>query len=63
MTTTVLLRSRVRGNPQARFWRAVGVATLSLTLIIMLKALGDTPWLEKSNLLYSVTTELRGLPD
>jgi putative transposase len=30
---------------------------------IMLKALGDTPWLEKSNLLYSVTTERRGLPD
>jgi hypothetical protein len=28
-----------------------------------LKALGDTPWLEKSNLLYSVTTERRGLPD
>lgn len=30
---------------------------------IMLKALGDTPWLEKSNLLYSVTTERRELPD
>ena len=33
MTKTVLLRSRVRGNPQARFWRAVGVVTPSLTLI------------------------------
>jgi putative transposase len=30
---------------------------------IMLKALGDTPLLEKSNLLYSVTTESRKLPD
>ncbi len=30
---------------------------------IMLKALGDTPWLEKFNLLYSVTTEPRELPD
>ena len=30
---------------------------------IMLKALGDTPLLEKSNLLYSVTTERRELPD
>jgi hypothetical protein len=33
MTKTVLLRSRVRGNPQARFWRAVGVVTPSLTLM------------------------------
>lgn len=30
---------------------------------IMLKALGDTPLLEKSSLLYSVTTERRELPD
>jgi hypothetical protein len=33
MKETVLLRSRVRRKTQARFWRAVGVATLSLTLI------------------------------
>jgi site-specific DNA-cytosine methylase len=33
MKITVLLRSRVTRNCQARFWRAVGVVTLSLTLI------------------------------
>ncbi len=32
MTKTVLLRIRVRGNPHARFWRAVGVVTPSLTI-------------------------------
>ncbi|MEB3188745.1 MAG: hypothetical protein VKL42_00185 [Snowella sp.] len=34
MTTVVKLRSRVMGNYQARFWRAVEGATPSLTLII-----------------------------
>lgn len=33
MTTVVKLRSRVIGNYQARFWRAVEGATSSLTLI------------------------------
>jgi hypothetical protein len=33
MTEAVLLRSRVMGNCQARFWRAVEGAIPSLTLI------------------------------
>ncbi|NET07982.1 MAG: hypothetical protein F6K16_25405 [Symploca sp. SIO2B6] len=41
MTTAVLLRSRVMGNYQARFWRAVEGATPSLTLIILNKGWDD----------------------
>ena len=33
MTNTVSLRSRVKGNFQARFWRAAALARESLTLI------------------------------
>ncbi|EAW36402.1 hypothetical protein L8106_23775 [Lyngbya sp. PCC 8106] len=39
MTIAVLLRSRMMGNYQVRFWRAVEGATPSLTLIILKKAL------------------------
>jgi putative transposase len=39
MTIAVLLRSRVMGNYQARFWRAVEGVTPSLTLIILKKGL------------------------
>ena len=35
MTIAVLLRSGVMGNYHAPFWRAVGGATLSLTLIFL----------------------------
>ncbi len=34
MTNTVSLRSRVKGNFQARFWRAAALARESLTLIL-----------------------------
>ncbi|EAW35817.1 hypothetical protein L8106_02542 [Lyngbya sp. PCC 8106] len=39
MTIAVLLRSRMMGNYQVRFWRAVEGATPSLTLIILKSAL------------------------
>ena len=42
MTTVVKLRSRVMGNYQARFWRAVEGVTSSLTLIILQKGIGTT---------------------
>jgi hypothetical protein len=35
MTTTVLLRSGMMGNYHVPFWRAVEVATPSLTLIVI----------------------------
>ncbi len=35
MTTVIKLRSRMMGNYQVRFWRAVEGVTSSLTLIIL----------------------------
>ena len=48
MTTAVLLRSRMMGNYQVRFWRATALVRESLTLIwngarnIMIRAMSAT---------------------
>ncbi|MGB3207973.1 MAG: hypothetical protein WBB28_23565 [Crinalium sp.] len=42
MTTAVLLRSGMMGNYHVPFWRAVGEATPSLTLIIKNRAVGHS---------------------